>query len=325
MTVGVAIVGAGFGRRVQLPAFGLLKETGVEVRHLVTHDWAEAVVDDEVQLVSVATPPPAHAEIALAALAAGKAVLCEKPLAATLPDAEEMAAAAELAAVPTLVDFEFRALPPFARAKELLAQQAIGKVVRADVEWRLATRLAGPLAPSWKDAPGAGGGALAALGVHAFDYVEWLLGPVERLRARLDEEPGRSENGFEAVLELAGGVQVSLVVSTVAEVPTGHAIRIQGETGTLTLTNPELDDFMRGFRLDLHGRTLVPPAGGEVDGRIAPFAELARSLVDAIRADDRCTPSFAEGLRAQQLLEAAVRSSAADGPVTAGARPDPQV
>lgn len=325
MTLGVGIVGLGFGARVQIPGFRRLEPEGVRVAAVCARngararqvadeagvpnayaDWRRLVADPAVDLVSVATPPAAHAEIVAAALEARKPVLCEKPLAATYDEAERLTELAAAAGVPTLVDFEFRGLPSFRRARELLRDGAIGRVLQLEIAWHLGSRLTAGPAPSWKDDAEAGGGALLGLGVHSFDYVEWLLTPVESLSGTAATLLGRgsSDDACSALMRLVDGTHVTLSISTVAAHGRGHSLQFFGEEGTLVLDNPDVSDYMRGFRLTLNGAEVALPKAPEEDGRIAPFVELARELVEAIRDGRPASPSFREGLRAQRLAEA---------------------
>lgn len=325
MALGVGIVGLGFGARVQLPGFQRLEPEGVRVVAVCARDgararevadgagvpaayddWGELIADPAVGLVSVATPPATHAEIAAAALEAGKPVLCEKPLAVTVEEAERLDKLATAAGVPTLVDFEFRGLPSFRRTRELLHEGAIGRVLQLEIAWHLGSRLTASTAPSWKDDVEAGGGALLSLGVHSFDYVEWLLGPVESLCGTAASLLGRgtSDDACAALMRLAGDAHVTLSISTVASRGRGHSLQFFGEEGTLVLENPDVADYMRGFQLALNGAPVKLPEPPDGDGRIWGFVELARELVEAIEEGRAASPSFREGLRAQRLAEA---------------------
>lgn len=325
--IGVGIVGLGFGARVHLPAFQLLDgarvvalcaRDGERARRLAEEagvprsygDWRRLAADDEVELVSIATPPATHCEIALAAIALGKPVLCEKPLAVSVDEAVELAAAADATNVPTLVDFEFRAVPAFRRARELLVEGTIGPVRRVEVAWHLPTRLAGDLSESWKDRAEEGGGALLSLGVHSFDYVEWLAGPVAELSGTVSSKSDRpSDDGCYAQMRLVDGASVTISISTVAAEGGGHSVRLIGESGSLTLENTDLADYMRAFTLTTDGRPVPLPQPPVGDGRLPPFMELARELLAAIHEGRPATPSFREGLRAQRLADAIVQSS----------------
>nr|WP_062342208.1 Gfo/Idh/MocA family oxidoreductase [Herbidospora sakaeratensis] len=146
----------------------------------VETDWKELVKRDDVHLVDICTPGDSHAEIAIAALEAGKHVLCEKPLANTVEEAEAMAAAARAAAargVRSMVAFNYRRVPAVALARQLVAEGRLGTIrhVRAqylqdwivDPDFPLVWRLQ-------KDK--AGSGALGDIGAHIIDTAQFILG-----------------------------------------------------------------------------------------------------------------------------------------------------
>nr|WP_323746262.1 Gfo/Idh/MocA family oxidoreductase [Catenulispora pinisilvae] len=145
-----------------------------------TDDWRSLIERDDIDVIDITTPGALHAEIALAALAAGKHVLCEKPLANTLEEARAMTAAARDAAargVQSMVGFNYRRTPALALARDLVAQGRIGEIrhVRAvylqdwinDPEFPLVWRLR-------KEE--AGSGALGDLGAHIVDLAHFLTG-----------------------------------------------------------------------------------------------------------------------------------------------------
>src|SRR5215212_10972165 len=151
--------------------------------HETATDWREVVARDDIDVVDVSSPGDTHRDIAIAALAAGKHVLCEKPLANSVPEAEEMTDAAEAAeqqGVLSMVGFNYRRTPALALARELVAQGRIGRVhhIRAqylqdwivDPDFPLVWRLQ-------KDK--AGSGALGDIGAHVVDLAHFLTG--ERL------------------------------------------------------------------------------------------------------------------------------------------------
>src|SRR4051812_12064510 len=146
----------------------------------VETDWKQLLARDDIDLVDICTPGDSHAEIAIAALEAGKHVLCEKPLSNTVAEAEAMVAAAETAAgrgIRSMVGFNYRRVPALALARQLVAQGRLGTVrhVRAaylqdwivDPEFPLVWRLQ-------KDR--AGSGALGDIGAHIVDLAQFLLG-----------------------------------------------------------------------------------------------------------------------------------------------------
>ncbi|WP_320781071.1 Gfo/Idh/MocA family oxidoreductase [Streptomyces sp. CRN 30] len=156
----------------------------------VRHGWAAAETDwralverDDVDLVDICTPGDSHAEIALAALAAGKHVLCEKPLANTVAEAEAMTRAAEEAAARgqvAMVGFNYRRVPATALARRMVAEDRLGRLRHVRVTY-LQDWLVDPAAPlTWRlRKEAAGSGALGDLGAHIVDLAQYLTG--ERL------------------------------------------------------------------------------------------------------------------------------------------------
>ena len=143
-------------------------------------DWRALIARDDVQLVDIAAPGDLHAPIAIAALAAGKHVLCEKPLANTLAEAERMAAAAD-AAFPSgaraMVGFNYRRVPALALARRLVEQGRIGTLRHVRAVY-LQDWLVDPDSPlTWRlQAERAGSGALGDLGAHIVDLARFLTG-----------------------------------------------------------------------------------------------------------------------------------------------------
>ncbi len=143
-------------------------------------DWRAVVASDDIDVVDVCTPGDSHAEIAIAALAAGKHVICEKPLANTVADAERMTAAAALAAargVWAMVGFSYRRVPAITFARQLVTGGRIGELRRVQAnylqDWLVDEN--GPM--TWRlDKERAGSGSLGDIGAHAIDAVQFISG-----------------------------------------------------------------------------------------------------------------------------------------------------
>ena len=190
-TIGIGIVGAGFARTTQIPGFlnckgarivaiasrhrehaaSVAQEFGIE--H-VANDWRELVARDDVDLVSVVTPPATHMEITLAALDRGKAVLCEKPMAMDAAEAKRMTERAREAGVLALIDHELRFLSSRRKMRAMLHSGAIGTVRHCNYVFRSDYRGVLGTWDWWSDAA-MGGGTLGAIGSHAVDSFRWLL------------------------------------------------------------------------------------------------------------------------------------------------------
>ncbi|MER5267043.1 Gfo/Idh/MocA family oxidoreductase [Actinosynnema sp. NPDC002837] len=183
--------------------------------------WAEAVTDwravldrDDVRVVDICTPGDTHAEIAIAALEAGKHVLCEKPLANTVAEAEAMAAAAAVAAeagVRAMVGFTYRRVPALSLARDLVAQGRLGRVHHVRAQY-LQDWIVDPAAPlSWRlQKEKAGSGALGDIGAHIVDATQFILGDTIRevsgtLETFVSERPLAAEHsGLSGTASSAG-------------------------------------------------------------------------------------------------------------------------
>src|SRR6478609_3864127 len=140
-------------------------------------DWRRVIERDDIDLVDICTPGNTHAEIAVAALAAGKHVLCEKPLANSVAEAEAMVTAAEQAGVQAMVGFTYRRTPAVALARQMVADGTIGAVRQVRAQY-LQDWLADEQVPlTWRlDKDRAGSGALGDIGAHIVDAVEFVTG-----------------------------------------------------------------------------------------------------------------------------------------------------
>src|SRR3979490_1176801 len=143
--VRIGIIGAGFARSTQIPAFKACAGARIvaiasarrehaeevarefEIEH-VESDWRALVERDDIDLVSIVTPVVTHCEMTLAALDRGKAVLCEKPMAMNADEARRMTERAQAAGVLALIDHELRFLPGRLKMRELVRRGEIGKV-----------------------------------------------------------------------------------------------------------------------------------------------------------------------------------------------------
>ena len=309
-------------------------------------DWKRLVQRDDVALVDVCTPGSSHADIAIAALAAGKHVLCEKPLANTVEEAKAMAAAADRAAargVRAMVGFNFRRVPAVALARELVAAGRLGAIRHVRAAY-LGAHLLDPEHPLiWRlQAEEAGSGALGDLGAHAIDLAQYLAGDriagVSGLTETFVRErplpggggargPVTVDDAAVFIARFAGGAVGSFEASRFA---TGHdeglAVELNGELGSLVwelgafnelrFFDTGEDEATQGFRRIQVTRSAHPYAAawwpeGHTIGYEHTFTHEVRDLLEAIGAGRDPAPSFADGLQVQQVLDAVQRSAAA--------------
>ncbi|MBZ4020739.1 Gfo/Idh/MocA family protein [Streptomyces purpurogeneiscleroticus] len=307
-------------------------------------DWRALIARDDVDLVDICTPGDSHAEIALAALEAGKHVLCEKPLANSVAEAEAMLAAAESARARgriAMVGFNYRRTPAMALARRFIEEGRIGTLRQLRATY-LQDWLVDPLAPmTWRlRKESAGSGALGDLGAHIVDLAQYLAGELLTGVSAVTEtfvrqRPLSSGGGTGEVTvddaalftgRFASGALASFEASRVAAGRKNSLrIEVNGDRGSLSFDLERLNELSfhdhtepaeaAGFR-----RILVtepdhpylegwwPPGHGL--GYEHTFVHQARDLVHAIAAGADPAPSFADGLRVQRVL-AAVEESAA--------------
>lgn len=306
-------------------------------------DWREAIARDDVHIVDICAPGWLHAEIAIAALEAGKHVLVEKPLANSLAEAERMVDAARAArarGVASMVGFNYRRVPALAYARQLIADGRLGTVreVRASYlqDW-----LADEDAPmTWRlRRETAGSGALGDIASHAIDQVQFLTGDTVtdasgRLHTFVGRRPGPDgpedvtvDDAAWATLSLASGAVASVEVSRAA---TGRKnslrLEVYGSAGALAFDLERLGELEfldatvpaeeQGFR-----RIVVTEPGhpymdawwpqGHMIGWEHTFTHEVRDFLAAIRDGGEPSPSFEEGLQVQRVLAAIEESAAA--------------
>jgi predicted dehydrogenase len=154
----------------------------------VETDWRKLLARQDIDAVDICTPNNLHREIALAAAAAGKAILCEKPLAMNSEEGEEMCRAVEKAGVPNMVWYNYRRVPAVTFAKQLIDSGKLGKIFhyRANFlqDWTISADLPQGGAALWRlDAAAAGSGVTGDLLAHCIDTALWLNGGIRDVTA----------------------------------------------------------------------------------------------------------------------------------------------
>jgi predicted dehydrogenase len=317
-------------------------------------DWREVIARDDIDVVDISSPGDTHRDIALAALAAGKHVLCEKPLANTLAEAEEMTAAAAAAqgrGVLSMVGFNYRRTPALALARNLVAEGRLGQIHHVHAQY-LQDWIVDPAFPLvWRlQKDKAGSGALGDIGAHVVDLATFLTGdrltgvsgtlqrfvetrPLPDQAAGLSGSAG-SSTGQVTVDDAAaffgrteGG---ALAVFEATRFATGrkNAMRIElnGSEGSLAFDFERLNELHvydgtapaadAGFRRILATEPDHPYAGawwppGHGLGYEHTFVNEIADFVRGVCAGEPPSPSFADGLYVQRVMDAVERSSSA--------------
>jgi predicted dehydrogenase len=347
-TLGIAIIGCG-GVTLQnhLPGLALCadtevvalcdnhpatlakaaRETGIgtiSVNHL------DIVQRDDVDAIIIATPNLFHKPIALTAIANGKHVLCEKPLAMNYADAREMAEAADAANVRHMTAFTYRFVPAMRYLTHLIANGDLGEPYHyrscrlqdwgsRNLGWRQVKALAGT-------------GELGDMLSHRIDFAQHLVAPIERLVAQtkilVDDRQGAIsdlEDWVAIIAEFQGGATGVLESSKLASGRNEgwrslDYVELNGSEGTFEFTTGKWNELQYG-RSGGPGLTplAVPrefwtwpgsPRDPDVGDPLIAFRyDQAFEFIDAIRNQRPCTPSFWDGARTQAVLDAAVLSA----------------
>lgn len=350
MTVRVGVIGTGFGRRVQLPGLGLVPGVAVTAIASGRRAHAEAVAAEHgipqvfddgaalarsaaVDLVIVSSTPGTHARFAIAALEAGKHVLCEKPLALCAAEAARMLEAAERRPGQLAwVDHELRYEPNRRKVRDLIRSGAIGEVQH--IEMLLKPYLRGDGRPQTATAPwtwwfdaAQGGGILGAVGSHLVDLcrfwtesdvVEVTGGVATFVRERRDDagvvRPVTADDYASFVLRMASRAVATITLSTAAHHGPGHFAQVTGSEGTLVVTGEtKLEIGKAGGPLE------DASVADDLWERITPNNMWARSFVRLMRdmarvigggRPEAMPAGFRDGYAVQRVLDA-VRAGAA--------------
>ncbi|PHQ94181.1 MAG: myo-inositol 2-dehydrogenase [Marinosulfonomonas sp.] len=368
--LGIGLIGAGFMGKAHALAYGAVKAVfgdvpaprleilcstpiGEAVEKAdqfgfarATDDWNSLVNDPRVDLVSITTPNHLHHEMALAAIAAGKHVYCEKPMSLTLVQATEMADAAKKAGVKTIVGYNYIKNPAFTHAQKLIRDGAIGDIIHfrgwvdedyqadADLPWTWRAKISE-----------AGLGALGDLGCHLVSMAYGIAGPIHSLVADmqtvyktrlLSDGSGRGEVENEdtatALVRFANGAHGSLSTSRVAW---GRKNRLtweaHGTKGMICFDQERLNELrlyqntgapdQQGFKTILtgpaheHYGAFCPAPGHQLGFNDLKVIEAA-TLLRAIRDNEQAYPDFSDALEFEKVIHAIAQAARSDARVS---------
>ena len=303
-------------------------------------DWREVIARDDIDIVDISTPGDSHAELAVAAARAGKTVLCEKPLANTVRDAERMLAAAEKAGVVHMVCHNYRRVPAVALAKRLIDEGRLG-AIRHFRGTYLQDWIVDPAFPLvWRlDRKLAGSGALGDIGSHVVDLARFLVGEISEVSGALEtfvktrplvgkpRTRGRVtvDDAAVAAVRFESGALGTIEATRMAPGrKNANRFEINGSLGSIAFDLERLNELevyftgedadRSGFRTILVTEAAHPFVGawwppGHIVGWEHTFTHTVFDLLEAV-ADRRVpAPSFVDGVRNQRVLDAIERSA----------------
>ena len=361
-TLGIGLIGTGYMGKAHaialkmagtvfplsaLPVCELLAEVNDELAQQqaqrlgfkrATGDWQVLVNDPAVDIVDICSPNYLHKEMALSAIAAGKHVYSEKPLALTAADALEMTEAAEHAGVKTLVGFNYAKNPASQLAKQIIDNGEIGEILHFRSTFN-EDFLADPQRPfSWRlQRAFSGSGALGDLGSHIINMAQYLVGAIAEVNGDLQivhkKRPLSDGSGFGVVenddqmhcmLRFSSGAIGTLEASRVAwGRKNGLWYEVNGTQGSLIFDQERLSELQlfsakdaanrQGFRTLLMGPahpdySHFSPAPGHGLGYNDMKACEIRDLLEAVAEDKPLWPDFRAAYQVNQVLDAIERS-----------------
>jgi predicted dehydrogenase len=306
-------------------------------------DWRKMIARDDIDAVDICTPNDTHAEIAIAAAAAGKMILCEKPLSRTLAEGELMVAAIEKAGVANTVWYNYRRLPAVTLAKQIIDSGKLGKIFhyRANFlqDWTISPDLPQGGAGTWRlDVEAAGSGVTGDLLAHCIDTAMWLNGGIKDVSAMTEtfiKERVHSGTGQvqkvgidDACLFHCHFDNGSLGLFESTRYARGHkalyTFEINGEHASLRwdlhdLNRLEMYDhadasITRGWKSILvtdgdqpyMDKWWVP---GLIIGYEHSFVHQAADFFKALGDGTACSPTFMEALQTQKVCESVIDSA----------------
>lgn len=309
----------------------------------VETDWHKLLERKDIDLVDICVPNIMHKEIAIAAAAAGKTILCEKPLAMNTAEAEEMVAAVEKAGVPNLVSFNYRRVPAVTLAKQLIDQGRLGKIFHYRAvflqDWTISADLPQGGDALWRlDAKVAGSGVTGDLLAHCIDTAIWLNGPIRTVTAMTETFIKQRKHNLTGKVEQVGiddacafmarFANGSLAVFESTRYARGHkalyTFEINGEKASIAWDLHDLhrlsyfdhrdDSIVRGWR-SIHvtdgdqpymSKWWVP---GLQIGYEHSFVHQVADFLQGIADKKPAAPTFRDALETQKVCDAILTSA----------------
>ncbi len=352
--IGIGIVGGGYmgkAHSVAMAAVGAVFDTGLRPRlemiaatsadsaegyrraygfSRATADWRELVDDARVEAVIIASPQATHRAIAERAFAAGKPVLCEKPLGASLEDTRAMVAAAEASGLANMVGYNYIRTPASQFVRQLLADGAIGQMTWFRAEHTEDFHADPGIPADWRS-QGEANGCLGDLAPHIVNAALALAGPIRALTAEVETvHPTRggvavgNDDQVQVMCRFANGVMGHLFASrTATGRKMGYAYEITGTHGAIRFDQEDQNavwlyrstdpDAERGFRKILTGPAHPDyvefcQGAGHGTGYQDQIIIEARDFLRAIDSGEPVWPTFRDGLAVAEVI-AAIRAA----------------
>ena len=306
-------------------------------------DWKKLIERDDIDAIDICTPNDTHAEIAMAAAAQGKMILCEKPLARSVEEAQKMVDAIEKAKVANTVWYNYRRIPAVTLAKQIIDSGKLGQIFhfRANFlqDWTISPDLPQGGTGTWRlDVDAAGSGVTGDLLAHCIDTAMWLNGAIKDVSAvtetfikeRVHAETGKKqkvgiddacifhchfENGSLGLFESTRYARGHTALYTFENNGEHASIRWDlHDLNRLEYFDHRDESIVRGWRSILvtdgdqpyMNRWWVP---GLIVGYEHTFVHQAADFLKSLEAGEKCHPTFRDALETQKVCEAVIESA----------------
>ena len=306
-------------------------------------DWKALIARDDIDAIDICTPNNVHAEIAIAAAEAGKMILCEKPLARSLDEAQPMVDAVEKAGVNTTVWFNYRRIPAVTLAKQLIDSGKLGKIFHYRTnflqDWTISPDVPQGGEGTWRlDLEAAGSGVTGDLLAHCIDTAMWLNGGIRDVSAvtetfvkeRVHQDSGQSQpvKADDACIFHCHFDNGSLGLFESTRYARGHkafyTLEINGEHASIRWDLHDLnrleyfdhrdDAIVRGWRSILVTDSDQPYLDkwwvpGLIIGYEHTFVHQVADFLKSLETNEPCAPTFQDALQTQRVCEAVIDSA----------------
>ncbi len=338
----LGLIGLGIGKSIGIPAINLIPEiqlVAVHGRRRSTveslskdlnvkgyTDFTAMLHDNDIDGIWIATPPEPRTKILEACLTSEKHIFLEKPLSTSINNLEELMQIATEKNLYSALDFEYRKVPLFIKAQELIASGFIGSPTCINIKWIMGNRSDSNTPWSWYNSTKQGGGIINAIASHHIDLLLWYFGDITSvsttartlIKERIDDstqtyrECDSPETAF-LTFEFLNDAIGSIIVSGVTKHGPTQTIEIYGTEGRIFLHSKNPNDAIRGFTLDAIGRggtklNLESPYNPietlQHNGMVLPISLLLRDWVNSINTQKPSSPNLLEGFKVQKVLDA---------------------
>ena len=310
----------------------------------VETDWRKVVADPAIDLIDICLPNNLHAEVAIAAAAAGKAVICEKPLARNAAEAEPMVAAVEKAGVPNFVSFNYRRIPAVALAKQIIDSGKLGKIFhyRANFlqDWTINADVPQGGKDTWRlSVDEAGSGVTGDLLAHCIDLALWQNGPVKDVTALTETFVKERKSALTGKLEPVGIDDACTFICRFANGSLGNFESTRYARGHKALFTFEINGEHASIKWDLHDLHRLQYFDHRDEGKVRgwrsihvsdgdqpymgawwvpglaigygeSFTHQLKDFLDGMASGQPAGPTFRDALATQRVCDAVLASAA---------------